>query len=131
MATIICMAQSKGGTGKTTSTHNISAALVKRGQRVLTVDVDQQANLTVSWGIDPLSLPKTMRALLVEESVTAREVIVETEEGIDLIPANLDLAFVELAMQPVAREKVLARKLAALKDNYDFILIDTPPSFGT
>ena len=130
MARVITLAQSKGGTGKSTSTLNMGVVLAKLGNRVLLVDIDQQANLTTGLGIDPLELPKTMRALLTEQSTTAEEIIVTTSEGVDLIPANLDLAFVEFAMQPMARERVLAKKLALVKAKYDFILIDTPPSFG-
>ncbi|NWJ98484.1 MAG: ParA family protein [Chloroflexi bacterium] len=130
MAKTICLAQSKGGTGKTTSTLNLGAVLAGQGYRVLLVDVDQQANLTVSLGVDPLELPKTMRSLLVEEETTAEEIIIRTSEGLDLIPANLDLAFIELAMEPLARDQVLAQKLVSVKPNYDFVLIDTPPNFS-
>lgn len=130
MAITICLAQSKGGTGKSTSTLNIGVVLARKGYRVLLVDIDQQANLTTGLGIDPLELPKTMRSLLIDLETSAEEVIVPTVEEVDLIPANLDLAFVELAMQPMARERVLTKKLAPIKSKYDFILIDTPPSFG-
>lgn len=131
MAKTICLAQSKGGTGKSTSTLNMGAVLVERNYRVLVVDTDQQANLTIGLNVNPLELRRTMRALLTDPNITAKDVIVSTSEGLDLIPANLDLAFVERAMPELAREKVLARKLAAVQNQYDFILIDTPPSFGT
>lgn len=132
MGKTICLANQKGGVGKTTSTLNIGAALAKRGYRVLLVDCDQQASLTVSLGINPLELKKSMRGLLVETKTTAEQIIIPAEEdGIDLIPASIDLAFAEMYMPPLAREKVLADKLRSVKDHYDFILIDTSPSYGT
>jgi len=132
MAKTICFANQKGGVGKTTSTLNIGAALAGRGYRVLLVDCDQQASLTVSLGINPLELEKSMRALLVEAKTRADQIISRTDEtGLDLIPASIDLAFAELHMPPLAREKVLADKLGPIKDSYDFILIDTSPSYGT
>lgn len=130
MAKTICLAQSKGGTSKTSSVLNISAALTAKGYRVLVVDVDQQASLTVSLGIDPLTLAKSMRALLTDESISARDILMQTQEGIDLLPANIDLAMIEFSMPPVARERVLATKLAPISADYDFILIDTPPTFS-
>lgn len=130
MAKTICLAQSKGGTSKTSSVLNIAAALVGAGHRVLVVDTDQQASLTVSLGIDPLELPQTMRHLLIDEKVQARDILTQTQEGIDLIPASIDLAMIEFSMPPVARERVLATKLNPLKSEYDFILIDTPPTFS-
>jgi len=130
MAKVICLAQQKGGTSKTSSVLNLSACLVQAGYKVLAVDVDQQASLTVSLGVDLSNLKRSMQALLTEQAVAAEEVIVKTEEGIDLIPANVDLAMVEFQMPSISRERVLARKLHPLKDRYDFILIDTPPSFA-
>lgn len=131
MAKTICLSQSKGGTGKTTSTLNLSVALAGRGYKVLAVDIDQQANLTISLGIDPLSVVgATIRELLVDDDLAADQVIVSTEEGVDLIPSNIDLAMVEFSMPPMGRDRILARKLAGIEEQYDFILIDTPPTFG-
>jgi chromosome partitioning protein len=99
---------------------------------VLTIDCDQQANLTISLGVDPLSVVgQTVRELLVDDALEADQVIIQTQEGVDLIPSNIDLAMVEFAMSPIARERVLARKLVGVQSQYDFILIDTPPTFGT
>jgi chromosome partitioning protein len=130
MTKTIALCQSKGGTSKTSSVLNISACLVRNGYRVLAVDVDQQASLTVSLGIDPATLPLSMRAILTDPEVTANDVLVQTQEGIDLIPANLDLSLVEFHMSPVGRDRILARKLHQIAPNYDFIVIDTPPSFA-
>jgi chromosome partitioning protein len=131
MAKIICLAQSKGGTSKTSSTLNVSACLLQKGYRVLTCDLDQQASLTISLGTDPLKHPLNMYSLLTDAGVTAEDVIVKTEEGIDLIPADLDLSVVELNLkETIGRERLLKKKLSSVAGDYDFILIDTPPSFA-
>jgi chromosome partitioning protein len=131
MAHIICLAQQKGGTSKTSSVWNISAALVQEGYKVLVVDMDMQANLTASLGVNPLELERSMYALLSDPTVKASDVVVETAEGIDLLPADNDLAVIEFAIkEAIGREKILAKKLRPIAGNYDFILIDTPPSFA-
>lgn len=130
MSITICLAQSKGGTSKTSSVINIGAGLLKAGHKVLAVDVDQQASLTLSLGIEPSSLKQSMRALLIDPAVTAEQILVPTQEGIDLLPANLDLSMVEFHMPAVGREKVLSKKLRPMASKYDFVLIDTPPSFA-
>lgn len=131
MAKIICLAQQKGGTSKTSSVWNISACLVQNGYRVLAVDMDMQANLTTSLGVNPLELKGSMYALLSESGVKASDILLETPEGIDLLPADNDLAVVEFSIkEAIGREKILAKKLRPLAANYDFILIDTPPSFA-
>jgi chromosome partitioning protein len=124
------MAQSKGGTGKTSSTLNIAAALLEKQARVLVCDLDQQSNLTVSLGINPLDCLVNTHTLLTEPNAQAQEAVVETEEGIDLLPGHPDLALVEFKMPAVARERVIGRKLAALRSSYDYILLDTAPSLG-
>lgn len=131
-AIVICLTQSKGGTAKTSSTLNIGACLVQAGYRVAFADLDQQASLTIALGIDPVKLnQRTMYMLLSDPEVQADEILVPTEEGIDLLPADLDLAMLEFGLkEAIGRERVLGRKLAPLKERYDFILIDTPPSFA-
>lgn len=130
MGKIICMSQSKGGTGKTSGTLNIAAAMVEKGLHTLVVDLDQQANLTVSLGINPLDCEINTHSLLTQANSTANSAIVATTEGIDLIPAHPDLALIEYKMPSVARDRVIARKLAPIRDNYDFIILDTAPSLG-
>lgn len=127
-ATVICLAQYKGGTGKTTAVINISACLAKKGYKVLAIDLDQQSSLTVWMGINPIELKHTMRSLLTTQ-ITAEEILVPTQEGVDLLPAHIDLALVELHMPPLEREKILLRKIKPLLARYDYILIDTPPNF--
>jgi len=131
MAKIICLAQSKGGTSKTSSVINIAACLVQQGYKVLAVDLDMQANLTTGLGIDPANLEQTMHALLTNPKVKAEHIVVKTQEKIDLLPADVDLSTVEFSIKEIAgREKILARKLRPFVGDYDFCLIDTPPSFA-
>lgn len=130
MAKIICLAQSKGGTSKTTTAINLAACLVQNGYKVLAVDTDQQASLTVSLGINPSDNPKSMRALLTEINTKPSDILVHTQENIDLLPANVDLSLVEFYMPAVGRERVLDKKLRPFSKNYDFVVVDTPPSFA-
>lgn len=131
MAKTICLAQYKGGTGKTSSTINIGASLVRAGYRVLAVDMDMQASLSVWLGADPAELPGgSIERLLTDRAIQAQDILVRTQEGLDLLPASLDLALVEFNMPSIHRETVLNRKIASIKEHYDFILIDTPPNFN-
>ncbi len=130
MATTICLAQSKGGSGKTSSVLNLGASLVKANYRVLLVDTDQQANLTASLGVDLDALQLSMRDLFIEPQVSAKDILIKTPEGLDLLPASTNLSMVEFKMNPVNRERQLAKKLHAISNEYDFCLIDTAPSFA-
>ncbi|NWJ47071.1 MAG: ParA family protein [Chloroflexi bacterium] len=129
-AKIICLAQNKGGTAKTSSVLNLAACLVQFDLRVLTVDLDQQCNLTVSLGVDPVGLNPTTFQLITDSSVTAQDTIVHTAEGIDLLPASIKLGVLNFSIQEtLGRERLLSKKIRAIIGNYDFVLIDTPPSF--
>ena len=131
MAQMIAIANQKGGVGKTTTTVNLAAVLANRGFKTLVVDLDPQGNATTALGIDKLILARQTYDVLVHE-VPASEVIQETL--IDLLhvcPSNKDLAGVELELVSVmAREIRLHRALAACRREYDFILLDCPPSLG-
>lgn len=130
-AKIICLTQHKGGTTKTSSTINIAASLVNQGYKVLTCDLDSQSNLTIGLGVDPTILGnRGMKDLLTEPKSQAEDFVVATEEGIDLLPGGIELTKLDRAMPEYGREKVLAKKLHPLTQNYDFILIDTPPYLG-
>lgn len=132
MATTICLAQAKGGTGKTSASLNLSASLVKKGFKVLAIDLDQQASLTIGVGVNPLELEFTMYNLLTDPSVKVKDITIKTDEGIDVLPAKLDLATLEYTMREnIGRERALTRKLATAREEYDYIIIDTPPSLGT
>ncbi len=127
-ATVMAFANQKGGVAKTTTTLNLAVALKESGHRVLAVDLDPQGNLTMSQGVDPDKVEKSMYDVLVERT-SIREVIVERE--IDLAVASIDLAGAEIAMSTqIGRERALEKALAEVIDEYDFVCIDTPPSLG-
>src|SRR5690348_16231618 len=125
---VIALANQKGGVAKTTTTLNLGVALVERGKRVLCVDLDPQSNLTMSQGIDPDDLERSMFDVLVHKTPIA-EVIVSRE--IDLAVSSIDLAGAELALSSmIGRERALQKALLPVRGGYDYVLIDTPPSLG-
>jgi chromosome partitioning protein len=127
-AKVIAFANQKGGVAKTTTTLNLAAAFSEKGHRVLCVDMDPQGNLTMSQGIDPDSLETSMYDVLVHH-ISIREVIRRRE--VVVACASFDLAGAEIAMSTqIGRERSLEKALAPIKDDYDFICIDTPPSLG-
>lgn len=128
MAHVIALANQKGGVAKTTSTVNLGAALREHDLRVLAVDVDPQGNLTMSQGIDTEGLEKSMYDVLVHR--TPIEEIIHRRE-LDVAAATIDLAGAEMALSTmIGRERALHRALDAVRERYDYILIDTPPSLG-
>jgi chromosome partitioning protein len=125
---VIAFANQKGGVAKTTTTLNLGVALAERGKRVLTVDLDPQSNLTMSQGIDPEDLEKSMFDVLVHKT-PIEEIIANVE--VDLAVSSIDLAGAELAMSSmIGRERALQKALLPVRSVYDYILIDTPPSLG-
>ncbi len=131
MARIFCIANQKGGVGKTTTCVNLAAGLAKVGQRVLMIDLDPQGNATMGSGVDKRQLELTIYDVLLE-SATVAEARVRAERcGYDLIGANRELAGAEVEMVALdRREKRLRTALASVGAQYDFILIDCPPSLS-
>jgi chromosome partitioning protein len=127
-AQVIALANQKGGVAKTTTTLNLAAAFVESGHRTLCVDLDPQANLTMSQGIDPDSLEVSMYDVLVNH-LPIRDVIRSRE--VDVACASIDLAGAEIAMSTqIGRERSLEKALAPVREEYDYVCIDTPPSLG-
>jgi chromosome partitioning protein len=125
---VIALANQKGGVAKTTTTLNLGVALAERGKRVLAVDLDPQSNLTMSQGIDPDDLERTMFDVLVHK--TPIEEVIQHRE-IDLAASSIDLAGAELALSSmIGRERALQKALLPVRGHYDYIFIDTPPSLG-
>ena len=131
MGMIYTIANQKGGVGKTTSTINLGAFLAHYGKNVLLVDIDPQSNATSSLGIDKLTVTGgTYQALLGENNI--RELILHNPKlNLSILPASPDLAGAEVELvNEVGRENLLKRKLLPLADDFDYILIDCPPSLG-
>jgi chromosome partitioning protein len=128
---ILAVANQKGGVGKTTTTINLGAALIEQGQRVLLVDLDPQAALSNGLGIQPDTLSRTIYNALLDNSQSVRELILPVRLGLDLLPANIDLAAAEIELvSAFSRETLLRDILAPLVPRYDFILIDCGPNLG-
>lgn len=136
MAKIFCIANQKGGVGKTTTTVNLAAGLAKVGQRVLMIDLDPQGNATMGSGIDKRQLEMTVYDVLLESASVAEarvkaDKLVEGGCGYDVLGANRELAGAEVEMVALdRREKRLRTALAAVGAEYDFVLIDCPPSLS-
>lgn len=127
----IALANQKGGVAKTTTCLNLGAALVKRGRRVLLVDLDPQANLTLGLGLDPYQQQATTYEVLLNADKGAGFAVQSLSEGLDLIPATIDMAAAELELAgKIGRETLLREALAPLRNRYNYILIDPPPSLG-
>ncbi len=129
MAKIITFANQKGGVGKTTTTHLASIGMVKRGYRVLACDLDPQANLTSAFGINPEGNVVSLYDFF-EGDCEITDAIVKTETGVDLLVGSLMLSGADRRYSATGDEYKMKEALDLLKDKYDYVIIDTPPSLG-
>ncbi|MBA3844550.1 MAG: ParA family protein [Actinobacteria bacterium] len=125
---VIVLANQKGGVAKTTTTLNLGVAFSELGHRVLLVDLDPQGNLTMSQGLNPDTIQQSMFDVLVHR--LPMEQVIETQE-VDIAVSSIDLAGADMALaSQIGRERALEKALAPIKDRYDYIFVDTPPSLG-
>lgn len=131
MGKIIAVVNQKGGVGKTTSAVNLAAAVGAKGKKVLLIDIDPQGNATSGMGLNKRELEKSSYDVIIN-GTPAREVIKKTEfSNVDVLPANMNLAGAELELVDIQkRESKLRNSLALVKDSFDFIFLDCPPSLG-
>ena len=128
---VIAIANQKGGVAKTTTTHNLGVSLAAKGKRVLLIDLDSQASLTISVGLEPLEMQRTIVDVLKKDGAPIRECIERINERLYIVTSIIDLAPVEMELlSRASREKILDRALKPVRGEYDFILVDCPPQLS-
>lgn len=131
MATVISFANQKGGVAKTTSTFNVATSLAARGYRVLMIDLDPQASLTICAGLEPFDYENTIVTVLKKERNRIEDSIVSLTLNMDIVTSRLELAQQEMELIGRSmRETILRRALAPIRDKYDYILVDCPPQLS-
>ena len=128
---VIAIANQKGGVAKTTTTHNLGVALAAQGKRVLMIDLDSQASLTISVGLEPLEVEQTIVDVLRKEGLPLMECVQRLSDRLHIVTSIIDLAPMEMELlSRASREKILDRALRPVREQYDFILIDCPPQLS-
>ncbi len=131
MGRIIAIANQKGGVGKTTTAINLSACLAEAGQRVLVIDIDPQGNTTSGLGVVKDEVEQTVYEVLIQESDISDAIIKNIYDNLDIIPSNVNLAGAEIDLIDVEdREYILKSAIEEVRDNYDFVILDCPPSLS-
>ena len=131
MGRIIAIANQKGGVGKTTTAINLSSCLAEAGKKVLTIDLDPQGNMTSGLGVDKSELENTVYELMLDECSIKESMTDTVVEGMKIIPSNVNLAGAEIELLGInEKEYILKNAVDYIKDDYDFIIIDCPPSLN-
>ena len=131
MGRIIAIANQKGGVGKTTTAINLSACLAEKGQKVLAIDMDPQGNMSSGLGLDKDSIDKTIYDMIIGESDVEEVINHGTIDNLDILPSNVDLSAVEIELIDVDNKEFIVKDaIQKIRDNYDYIIIDCPPSLS-
>ena len=131
MGRIIAIANQKGGVGKTTTAINLSACLAEKGQKVLAIDMDPQGNMTSGLGLDKDSIEKNIYDLMIGESDVKEVLQKDALDNLDVIPTSIDLSAAEIELIGVEdKEYIIKNAIEKIKDNYDYVIIDCPPSLN-
>ena len=131
MGRTIAVANQKGGVGKSTTAINLSACLAEQGKKVLTIDMDPQGNTTSGLGVDKNEVEDTLYELLVGQSDVEKTIVKDVVENVDLIPSNVNLSGAEIELVGIDNKEYILKEITdKIKNNYDYIIIDCPPSLG-